>query len=178
MMSEQIIQTLGFDAAAAISALSALDSAFIKLGSVIGELPATFSAFNSSAATTVGTLDLIATRANAAADALNRLNSIRPRSGTAAGAPGGAGAAAGAAAVTGANAALGGTASNAAAAANAVNSLGTTFTQAATRGGGFAISLETLTRVLGTQVLVAAIGSFKRAIEGSFDSFLKFNTTR
>ncbi|MBX9788580.1 MAG: hypothetical protein K2Y37_06665 [Pirellulales bacterium] len=64
-------------------------------------------------------------------------------------------------------------------AAGAFNNLGNQATNALTRSSrsasNFALSLETITRVIGTQVIVRALNSIRSAVEDSFQGFIDFN---
>lgn len=186
-MAEEIKQTLGFDVSQSLEALNQLDAGFAKFQTNLQGSITNFSSFNASAGKTVAALIQITTRANEAADALNRLNSIKappttpggglpPLPGTASGGLTGQAAAAAMAQLLGQTA----TAANAAApalnnAGQAANAAGSSFQNASQKTSGFAISLETLGRVVGTQVIVRALSAIRTSVEGSFQGFIEFN---
>lgn len=186
-MSDEIKQTFGFDASQALDSLNQLDAGFAKLEQNLQGSLRTFTAFNAGAGKTVSALIQIEQKANAAANALGRLNSIKnPPSVSGGGLPGVPGAGggqqqllSGAAAAAAMNQLLGQTASSAANAGAAVNQLGnqasTALNGARRAGSGFALSLETITRVIGTQLIVRALNSIRSAVEGSFQGFIDFN---
>jgi TP901 family phage tail tape measure protein len=186
-MAEDIKQTLGFDVSQSLEALAQLDAGFAKMQTNLQGSVRNFDSFNASAGKTVAALIQITSRANEAADALNKLNSIKPPPTT----PGGglpplpaspAGGLTGSAAAQAMAQLLGQvtTAANTAApalnnAGQAANNAGSAFANASGRSSGFAISLETLSRVVGTQVIVRALSTLREAIEGSFQGFIEFN---
>jgi len=185
-MADEIKQVLGFDAAQALDALNLLDQGFAKLQSNLQSSVSTFSTFNAGAGKTVSALIQITSRANEAADALNRLNTIKappsiPGGGLPA-LPGGnasQGLLTGTAAAQAMNQLLGQTTTAANAAGNAVANAGTQATNALNNAGrsasGFALNLETISRVIGTQVIVRALNSIRTAVEDSFEGFIQFN---
>ena len=186
-MSDKIEQELGFDVSQSLEALQQLDAGFAKMNTNLQGSVRNFESFNASAGKTVAALIQITSRANEAADALNKLNSIKPPPTT----PGGglpplpaqpAGGLTGSAAAAAMAQLLGqtATAANAAApalnnAGQAANNAGSAFANASGRTSGFAISLETLSRVVGTQIIVRALSTLRQAIEGSFQGFIDFN---
>jgi TP901 family phage tail tape measure protein len=187
MMADEIKQVMGFDAAQALDALNQLDSGFAKMQANLNSSVATFNVFNQGAGKTVSALVQIATRANQAADALNRLNTIKPPPSTPGGGlpalPGGNGSATqlltGNSAAAALNSLLGQTTNQASAAAAAVANVGNqgaaSLNAAGRAAGGFALSLETITRVIGTQIIVRTLNAIRSAVEDSFQGFIDFN---
>jgi TP901 family phage tail tape measure protein len=186
-MADTIETSLGFDVSQSLQALQELDQGFSKFQSNIQSSIRNLDSFNQSGGKTVAALIQIKSAANDAADALNRLNSIKPPPTT----PGGGlpplptGPTGG---LTGASAAqamaqlLGQTTAAANAAtpalnntANAAAATGNALNDASGKTSGFAISLETLSRVVGTQVIVRALSAFRTAVEDSFQGFIDFN---
>lgn len=182
-MADEINQTFGLDASDALQALNLLDSGFAKMQQNLQGSVSTFTAFNSGAGKTVSALIQIANRANAAADALGRLNAIKPPPSVAGGGlPGGVAPSSlltGAAAAEKMSALLGETTAKAGAAGDAVANAGNKGADALNKSGraasGFALSLETITRVIGTQLIVRALNSVRTAVEDSFQGFINFN---
>ena len=174
-MSEEIRQVFGFDAAQALSTLSQLDSAFAKFSQTVNQSAASFANFNQGAGKTVSALHQMRSHADEAAAALGRLSATKAPSITAptVSTQGGQAAAASI------NNLLGQTSAHAATAAGAFNNLGNQATNALTRSSrsasNFALSLETITRVIGTQVIVRALNSIRSAVEDSFQGFIDFN---
>lgn len=186
-MADDIKQTFSLDASQALEALNLLDSGFVKLQKNLESSLNTFTAFNSGAGKTVSALIQIKTRATEAADALARLNTIKPPASI----PGGglpslpgagsaeSGLLSGSAAASAMNALLGQTATQAKAAGAATKDLGDKAEDGLNRGGraagGFALSLETITRVIGTQLIVRGLNAIRNAVEQSFQGFIDFN---
>lgn len=181
MASDELTQVLGFSAEGALQTLKLLDSGFQTFENRLNSAGRSFTEFNRNAGKTVAALKQINSNAKAAADQLQRLNSIRPATTAAAG---GATAVApaqllqGQAATTAMNNLLGQTAARANTATAAVNNLGTNAATAMGRArratSGFAVSFETLVRVVTTQVIVRALSALRNAIESSFQSSLDF----
>lgn len=199
-MSDEIKQVFGFDASQALESLNLLDAGFAKLEQNLQKAPAAFTAFNQGAGKTVSALIQIEQRANAAANALGRLNAIP---GPAAAPGAGSGLLTGSAAAAAMDALVGGAGgsglpvkaglgdaaalrrelglitSGASSAGNAVKEAGdkgaNALNSARRAGSGFALSLETITRVIGTQIIVRALNSVRTAVEGSFQGFIDFN---
>jgi TP901 family phage tail tape measure protein len=183
-MADEIKQVMGFDAAQALETLGQLDSGFLKFQNNLNSSINTFDRFNKGAGKTVSALIQIATRANAAADAMERLNKVQPPPSTPGGGlpglPGNAGnLLTGQAAADAMNALLGQTTSQANNAATAVNNFGrqatATFNRGSRAASGFALSLETITRVIGTQLIVRGLNAIRNAVEDSFQGFTDYN---
>lgn len=174
-MSEEIRQIFGFDASQALAVLGQLDSAFAKFSQTVNQSAASFNSFNQGAGKTVSALHQMRSQADSAAAALGRLSATKAPSITAPtiSTQGGQAAAASI------NSLLGQTSAHAATAAGAFNNLGNQATNALTRSSrsasNFALSLETITRVIGTQVIVRALNSIRSAVEDSFQGFIDFN---
>lgn len=174
-MSDEITQTMGLDASQALQALTALDTGLSNLQNRFNSFSNTFSTFNANAGKTVSALVQITTRANDAYAALSKLASVPPPAAGGPAAPSNAGSVS----TQALNSALNQTNAAATNAANAVNNLGNGATnslgQATRAGNGFAVSLETITRVIATQLIVRSLNAVRQAVEESFQSFIKFN---
>lgn len=183
-MADDIKQVFTLDASQSLDALKQLDSGFAQLQKQLNSNLGSFSAFNSGSGKTVSALIQIKNRADEAFNSLSRLNRIpNPPSVSGGGLPAGPGGStdllSGQAAAAAMNQLLGQTASQAANAANAVNGVGNSANNAFNSGrraaNGFALSIETITRVLGTQFLIRSLNGIRDAIEASFGDFLKFS---
>lgn len=173
-MADEIRQDLGFDAAQALETINNLNAGFDKLFQTLNTSPRAFDSFNQRGDQTIQTLKNIAAQVKTTSDALSSIGTV-PVPGVGAVSPTNANAQAAAAsqltqsvvAATAATNSLG-------QAAKQTGSATTNALQSSTRAaGGFALSLETITRVLGTQVIVRTLGAIQRGIEQSFDDFIK-----
>lgn len=173
-MADDVTQVYTIDGSDAIAALAALSSGFDKMSASLEKSGGAFTAFNSSGQATVSTLNSIATNANAAADAMNKLASVKASGGVSA-----QQLTAGANAAQQLNAAITQTSQSSAQAAQAVNNLGNSaqnsLNKATRSGNNYAISLATLSRVVGTQLIVRGLNGIRDATEESFDNFIQFN---
>jgi len=174
-MADEIRQDMGFDAAQALETLNQLNTGFDKFFQTLNAAPRTFDAFNSRAAKTVSALIQIKKNADAATASLGRT--------AGANLPGGVGGGVGPsgnAKLTGAAAAAefdklfasANSAGNAATAAGKKSE--DAFNRARRSSNGFALSLETVVRVLGTQLIVRSLNSLLRGVEQSFGKFIEF----
>ncbi len=94
-MAEEIVQKLGFDAAAALTTLANLEKSIAALNATIGASPELFSAFNAKAGKTVAALKHLSTNSKTAATDLQKVINLQgkistPQQGSAPGAAGGA----------------------------------------------------------------------------------------
>jgi TP901 family phage tail tape measure protein len=173
-MADEIRQDLGFDAAQALDTISKLNTGFESLFQTLGVAPRTFDAFNQRAGKTVSALIQIQSQVKQTVAALNTVGGTAPVATAAAGL--------GTSTQAAQAEALAGALAQSTAAANvagqAHENLGDKATKAFTRStrsaSGFAISLETITRVISTQLIVRALSQIQRAIEQSFNSFIQF----
>ncbi len=173
-MADEIRQEMGFDASQALATIDKLNAGFQSLFQTLNAAPRSFDAFNQGAAKTVSALSKIQSQAKLTAAALASASS--PKAGaTNVGGAGSAQATQQAQALT-TNLNQSATAANKAGAA--VSQAGTqsanSLTKATRAGSGFAVSLETITRVIATQAIVRSISGVQRAIEDSFQSFIEF----
>ena len=169
-MADEIKQVFGFEASQALAVLSQLDNGFAKLSQTVTQSAASFSNFNNGAARIVDGLSSIVSQANAAAQALGKLQGIKSPTVAAVSAP------TTPAAAAQVNALLAQTTSQATTAAAALGKMGSQGTSALNQmtrsANGFALSLETTTRVIGTQVIVRALNSIRSAVDDSFQGFI------
>lgn len=186
-MADEIRQDLGFNAAQALETIQKLNAGFETMFQTLQAGPRTFDAFNTKAGKTNAALIQIKNNANAAATALGKVSSgpVTP----AAGGGGGNKDAAQAAAILRANQTA---AQKYAAQLAQLNQLvasgaltqqqanvaaqryGNTMQRAGRQASGFALSLQTVVRVLGTQVIVRSLSAMVNAVERSFGSFIEF----
>lgn len=171
-MPDNIENKFGLDASAALQALTALDTGFTTLATRLETSKDSFQLFNSNAGRTVAALIQIRDRANEAADALGRLNKIRPVQTPNTPSVGGGGGngelLTGAAAKSKFDQLLGQT--------TPVIEANESATRKATKtNGGYAVSFETLSRVFATQLIVRALNQIRNAIEDSVGSFINFS---
>lgn len=183
-MSDEIKQVFGLDVSAAIKGLEQLDSAFAKTFSSLSNNN-NFQTFNSNAANTIGVLRQMRDAARDAAIELAKVGKLNAGGGGGGGGGGGAGGGArrapqpklltGEAAGDALGALLGDPEAQARNAARAAQQTGSAFQQASTGVNNFAISFETLTRVLATQLIVRALSQIRAAVEDSVSGFIQFD---
>lgn len=183
-----IRQSLGFDVSDALAALKNLDNAFSGFTTNLKSVAAGLSGFNDSAQKTIAELNAIAAAAKGASDAMSKVGGARTggsKSGPTAGGPQGSTSdlLKGQQAAQAMNALLGQTTQAAGAATSAVGAVGNAANNAgnglgagARGAGGFAISLETLTRVITTQAIVRGLSAITSAVQSSIGDFIKFST--
>ena len=176
-MSDDISQKMMLDASNVLQQLEAVDNAFKTLSGNLGAIGSAFSSFNSGSAGVEKTLQGIASAASQASSALSKLSSVKAPS-----VSGGGGVAIPPAAASGAaalNAQLASVTTQFRSAQGAAQAMGNGSAgamQNATRSSaGFAVSLETITRVISTQLIVRSLNAIRNAVEDSFQGFIKFN---
>lgn len=183
-MADEIRNVLGFDASQALEALNLLDAGFQRYTQNLQANAEASRAFNRDTGKNVSALVQVATRANQAAEAIARLNAVRNASAGAAGQSFNPTVGTSFSdqllnAQQGLNTALSQTATNANAAGsavtNAAKNAGKATDDARKRLNNYAVSWETLVRVVTTQVIVRALNSIRTAVEDSFSGFVEFN---
>lgn len=179
-MADDVKQVFTLDASQAINALKQLDVSYAALQDRMQQSVASFTFFNQGAGRTVAALIQIEQRATAAANALSRLNNIKPPPSVAGGGlpgVGGSNLLQGQATAQALNQLLGQTTAQANQVAVAINNVGQSAGGSSSRANGFALSLETVSRILATQVIVRSLGAITRAIQESFSNFVEFSTS-
>lgn len=177
-MADEIKQELGFDASQALETINQLNTGFDSLFQTLNASSRAFDSFNSRGEQTVNTLAKIAAQVSstqakltgsAAGNALDQLLGQNPGGNNDA---------------LKADRAVQALRENMKSAQSAASSLGNevektgnatanAMNKSARSTAGFALSLETVTRVLGTQVIVRTLSAIQRGITESFGDFIK-----
>ncbi len=190
-MADEIRQDLGFNAAQALETISKLNAGFESMFQTLQAGPRTFDAFNAKAGKTNSALIQIKNNAIQAAKALGQVGNGQPATPAAGNAGGGGGASvnAQAASILKANrtaaekyadsiAQLNKLVAAGALTQNQANAAAQRYSATMEKAGrstsGFALSLETVVRVLGTQAIVRGLNAMVSAVESSFGSFIEF----
>ncbi|CAK9078565.1 Phage tail tape measure protein, partial [Durusdinium trenchii] len=154
-MADEILQSMGFDASDALRTLDLLDKNFATFQNRLNSVAQSMRGFNANAGKTTAALIQIRNNATSTVDALSRL-SAQPI--TLGGRVDGQDLLRGADAAAKMNELLGQTTNQAGQAANAINNVGSQSTKSLNSArrsvNSFAISWETLTRIVTTQILV------------------------
>lgn len=174
-MADEILQSMGFDASDALRTLDLLDKNFATFQNRLNSVAQSMRGFNANAGKTTAALIQIRNNATSTVDALSRL-SAQPI--TLGGRVDGQDLLRGADAAAKMNELLGQTTNQAGQAANAINNVGSQSTKSLNSArrsvNSFAISWETLTRIVTTQILVRSFSQLSNQVRASFQDNLEF----
>jgi TP901 family phage tail tape measure protein len=173
-MADEIRQDLGFDASQALETINKLNAGFDSLFQTLSASPRAFDSFNQRGQQTLDTLIKIQAQVKSTTAALSSVGGVNAGTGNAAGAASSTAQAAAAQQLTQAVGTATVATNQLGQATVATGNASTNALKQSTRAaGGFALSLETITRVLGTQLIVRSLGGIQRGIEESFGDFIK-----
>ena len=169
-MADELISKLGFDASDAIKALENMDEKMEALEGHFGSLASAMTAWNTSAASTISVLKELATHANSAASAMGKLNANMNKGG------GGAAAAPPPPPPPPApNLWLpAGVQEQLDTIKPKIDAIGTGSEEAGKKAGGFAVSLQMLSRIVITQAIVRAISGIRDAFSEAITANMEF----
>jgi TP901 family phage tail tape measure protein len=170
-MADELISKLGFDASDAIKALENMDEKMGALEGHFGSLASAMTAWNTSAASTISVLKELATHANSAASAMGKLNANMNKGG------GGAAAAPPPPPPPPPAPKLwlpAGTQEQLDAIKPKIDAIGTGSEAAGKKAGGFAVSLQMLSRIVITQAIVRALSAIRDAFSEAITANMDF----